>query len=65
MNNDRRFEELKRTLFMWGHKAIEDFLGYKYPNDEEKDITNNRMDEVYMQMPNEEFDAFCKKFNIT
>lgn len=56
------FEEIKSLLFMEGYNAISDFLGYDFPEDEDKDVTDNRMDEV--QISNEKLLDFCKKHNL-
>lgn len=61
---DPRFEKLKRELFMHGDSAICNFLGYEPPCDEEKDVTDARMDEVYDQMPEEELEKFYQKYAI-
>lgn len=55
-------EALKQALFMEGLEAIEDFLGYKINPEEDKDVTDLRMDEVLDQMPDEEFEAFYNKY---
>ena len=54
-------EALKQALFMEGLEAIEDFLGYEINPEEDKDVTDLRMDEVLDQMPDEEFEAFYNK----
>lgn len=55
-------EALKKALFMEGLEAIEDFLGYEINPEEDKDVTDLRMDEVLDQMPDEEFEAFYNKY---
>lgn len=55
-------EALKRALFMEGLEAIEDFLGYEINPEEDKDVTDLRMDEVLDQMPDEEFETFYNKY---
>ncbi len=55
-------EALKQALFMEGLEAIEDFLGYEINPEEDKDVTDLRMDEVLDQMPDEEFEAFYNKY---
>ena len=62
MNNDKNYEKLSSALFMKGHSAIEDFLGYDYPDDEDKNVTENRIREVYEQMPEDVFSDFYKKY---
>lgn len=61
---DKRFEELKSALFSWGGDYIEEFLGFEYDFDWDKDTIDNAMDEVYEQMDEEELDVFYQKFNI-
>ena len=61
---DKRFEELKSELFSWGRDYIEEFLGFEYDSDWDKDTIDNAMDEVYEQMPKEELEVFYQKFNI-
>ena len=59
-----RFAELKRALFDWGADYIEEFLGYEYPHDEDKDVTENRLDMAYDDMPDKLLEEFYEKFNI-
>lgn len=61
---DKRFEELKSALFIWGRDYIEEFLGFEYDLDWDKDTIDNAMDEVYEQMSEEELEVFYQKFNI-
>lgn len=61
---NKRFEELKSTLFNWGIDYIEEFLGFEVNPNWEKDTIDNAMDEVYEQMPEEELEKFYKKFCI-
>lgn len=63
-SNDGPWERLKSELFMNGYDAIEDFLGYGFNPNEDKDTTENRLEEVYMQMPDEEFGKFLEKYGI-
>lgn len=55
-------EKLKSALFAAGKTAIEDFLGYEISDNEEKDVTNNRMGEALAQMPEEEFQKYWTKY---
>lgn len=64
MNEDTRFEKLKKELFMEGDEALVDFLGFEFDQNWEKDTIENAIDEVYEQMPEEELEKFYKKFNI-
>ena len=61
-NNDETFEKLKRELFIHGQDAIEEFLGYELSGLEEKDAIENAMDNVYAQMPDDEFDKFVEEY---
>lgn len=61
-NMDKRFKELKSELFSWGRDYIEEFLGFEYDSDLDKDAIDNVMDEVYEQMPEEELEVFYQKF---
>lgn len=64
-NDERKYEELKRELFIWGNDYIEEFLGY---SDDvyglSKDEIENLMDEAYAQMPDDVLEEFFEKFNI-
>lgn len=62
---DTKFEKLKTALFMAGHDAISDFLGYDYPAGEDKNTTDIRMCEVYSQMPDEELEKFYAKYELS
>lgn len=65
MNDKTKFEQLKTELFMDGQAAIEDFLGYEISPDEDKDVTDSRMDEAWAQMPWEELSKFYQKYGIS
>lgn len=54
-------EELKQQLFMHGPDAIENFLGYEIDPNEEKDVTDNRLDEIIDQMPDDLLYKYYKK----
>lgn len=56
------WSDLKKCLFINGSDAISDFLGYNYDGNEDKDVTENRLDEAYMQMPREEFVRFYRQY---
>lgn len=58
------FEQLKSALFMAGTDAIEDFLGYEIDPDEDKDVTDRRLDMVYEQMPEDVLNQYYAKYNI-
>lgn len=62
MNTEKSYEKLCAALFMEGHSAIEDFLGYEYPYDEDKDVTEDRIREAYEQMPEEDFVKFYEQY---
>lgn len=59
-----RFEKLKSELFNWGSDYIEEFLGFEYDSDWDKDAIDNAMDEVYQQMDAEDLEKFYEKFCI-
>ena len=61
-NNDETFEKLKRELFIHGQDAIEEFLGYELSGLEEKDAIEKAMDNVYAQMPDDEFNKFVEEY---
>ena len=61
---DKRFEELKKELFNWGHDYIEEFLGFEIDSDLEKDTVDNLMDEAHENMTEEELEEFYEKFCI-
>lgn len=66
-NDERKYEELKRELFIWGNDYIEEFLGYPEDlvlADYSKDEIENLMDETYAQMPDDVLEEFFEKFNI-
>lgn len=56
------FEDFKAILFMHGQDAIEDFLGYSINPNEDKDVTDNRLDEAYAQMPEDEYNKFVRAY---
>lgn len=61
---DAGWEALKKALFMAGTEAIEDFLGYSLDTDEEDDTVENRLDEAYAQMPDDEIGRFMELHGI-
>ena len=61
---DKRFEELKSELFMWGQDHIEEFLGYEINSDWDKDTIDNALDKAYIQMPEEELEVFYQQYLI-
>ena len=48
--NEADEKKLKKELFMAGSNAIKDFLGYEYPMNEDKDVTERRIDEALFQI---------------
>lgn len=60
----KRFEKLKSALFDWGSDYIEEFLGFEYDANWDKDTIDNAMDEVYQQMDDEDLEKFYEKFCI-
>ena len=64
-NDERKYNELKRELFIWGDDYIEEFLGYSDDVDRlSKDEIENLMDETYAEMPDDVLEEFFLKFNI-
>lgn len=61
---DKKFEELKSELFMWGQDCIEEFLGYEIDPNWDKDTIDNALDEAYVQMPEEELEVFYQQYLI-
>lgn len=64
-DDERKYEELKKELFMRGDDTIVGFLGY---SDDitglSKDAIENLMDETYAQMPDDVLVDFYEKYNI-
>lgn len=50
-------EKLKSTVFDNGLEGIEDFLGYEIDENEDKDVTDNRMDAAINEMSDAQFFA--------
>ena len=65
MDEENKFKELKKGLFMAGDAYIEEFLGFtediKGMTREEKEML---MNEAYAQMPDEELNEFYAKYNV-
>ena len=61
---DERWEKLKQELFNEGHAAIEDFLGQKIDPLEEKDVTENRLDQTYNQLRDDWLEIWFRKYHI-
>ena len=54
-------EALKQTLFQRGHTEIENFLDYQIDPDEDKDVTDKRLDMAIDQMsPRDFWDAVTR-----
>lgn len=54
-------EALKQALFRRGHTEIENFLDYQIDPDEDKDITDERLDMAIDQMsPRDFWDAVTR-----
>lgn len=66
MNMDQMFEELKAILFVEGISAIEHFLGFTISKDAPLNpaMIEELLNEVYDQMPNEEFFLYCEIYGI-
>lgn len=56
------YEELKNAVWQNGVEAVDDLLGYEHDVEEDSDTTENRMDEVLNQMPEEEALEFYNKY---
>ena len=48
-------EALKQALFQRGHTEIENFLDYQIDPDEDKDVTDKRLDMAIDQMSTRDF----------
>lgn len=48
-------EALKQALFQRGHTEIENFLDYQIDPDEDKDVTDKRLDMAIDQMSPQDF----------
>lgn len=48
-------ETLKKAVMLSGRDAVEVVLGYAIPDDEDKDVTDNRLDQAVMAMSPAEF----------
>ena len=57
------YDELKETVWDSGVEAIDELLGYEHDVNEDKDVTDARMDEALDQMPEKEalslWDKYC------
>ena len=54
-------ETLKQALFQRGHTEIENFLDYQIDPDEDKDVTDKRLDMAIDQMsPRDFWDAVTR-----
>lgn len=71
MNNESKimtnqmYEELKNAIWDNGVEAIDDLLGYEHDVEEDKDVIENRMDDVLDQMPDDIalifYNKYCKE----
>lgn len=61
---DEKWELLKQELFNGGITAIEEFLGYKIPPNEEKDVTENRLDQEYNQLRDDWLEIWFREYHI-
>lgn len=59
---EKMYEELKKAVWMEGVEAIDDLLGYKHHIEEDKNVTDSRMDMALDQMPVEEALKFYNKY---
>lgn len=58
------WEFLKTELFNTGYEAISEFVGYEYDPGMDKSAVENVMDEIYQQMPDEDYDVFLTKYGL-
>lgn len=56
------YEELKNAVWMNGVEAVDDLLGYEHDVEEDRDTTENRMDEVLDQMSEDIALKFYNKY---
>lgn len=56
------WEELKKELFMNGREGLEDFLDFELPDDFDKDVVENQLNEIKEQMPQDILIIFYKKY---
>lgn len=59
-NKDKLFHE----LFMAGYDDISDFVGYDYPAEEDKDVTETRMEAAFEHLTDNELFEFFKKYDL-
>ena len=65
IDNEKRYEKLKRELFLQGYDAIEEFLGYSdRVTGLSKNGIENLIDQTYAQMPDDVLAEFYEKYNI-
>ena len=53
---------MKKAVWMEGVEAIDDLLGYEHHIEEDKDVTDSRMDMALDQTPLEEALRFYNKY---
>lgn len=56
--------KLFHELFMADYRDISDFIGYDYPAEEEKDVTESRMEAAFEQLSDNELFDFFKKYGL-
>ena len=54
-------EIFEQELFKGGYDVISDFLGYNYPENEDKEVTSNRIRQRIEELPVEAFDEAFKQ----
>ena len=61
---EEMYEELKNAVWNSGVEAIDDLLGYEHDVEEDSSVTEDRIDEVLDQMPEditlEFYNKYCK-----
>ena len=61
---DKRWLELRESLFDWGRDYVEEFLGTEYPYGEDPGITSARLDATFLEMDDEDVEDFYRRFCI-
>lgn len=63
-SDESLWEYLKTELFNTGYEAISEFVGYEYNPSMDKSAIEKIMDEIYQQMPDEDYDVFLTKYGL-
>lgn len=57
-----KLERLKREIFKYGAYEVVNFLGYEFDVDEDKDVTDRRLDMKLEEMSEEELEQWYKEY---